>query len=125
MSDTKKHPGQPMKFKTVEDLQNKIDDYFQWADDNEKPLTIGRLCCFLDCDRRTLLNYNHNDKFFPTIKKARQKIEASKEEHLQSGRQVAGIIFDLKNNHGWKDTKDLTNDGGKFESPVVNVTLDD
>lgn len=46
-----------------------------------------------------------------------------KEFLLANGTSNAGspsfIQFFLKNNHGMKDTKDLTNDGGKFEPPVV------
>jgi len=112
--------GRPLKFETVGDLERAIADYFVWAAENKKPLTIGRLCCFLDCDRLTLLNYQAKDEFFNTIKRAKRKIEADKEERLNEQQHVTGIIFDLKNNHGWKDSHDITSAGEKITPQVVS-----
>jgi hypothetical protein len=117
-----KHPGgRSLKFENAADLERKIGEYFEWAAENDKPLTIGRLCCFLDCDRDTLLNYSEKEEFFGTIKRAKQKIEASKEERLQTQAAVAGIIFDLKNNHGWKDQKDIVSGGKPIQGTNVNI----
>jgi hypothetical protein len=92
--------GRPLIFKTPEELNRRIAEYFEWAHQNNKPLTIGRLAVFLECDNKTINNYKHKDEFFPAIKKARQIIQSDKEERLnnQEG-NVTGIIFDLKNNH--------------------------
>jgi len=99
--------GRPLKFKTVEELQDKIEEYKKWVIDNEKPLTIERLACFLGCDRETLLNYEKlegREKFFGTIKAIKSFILADKSERLNSPEgNKAGVIFDLKNNHGFKD----------------------
>lgn len=100
------HPGgRPLLFKSAEDLQDKIDAYFDHCETNQKPLTICGLAVFLDCDRRTLVNYSERDEFFPTLDKARAKIEAYAAEQLYRKEQVNGIRFDLQNNFGWKNEK--------------------
>lgn len=91
--------GRPLKFKNVEDLQKQIKNYFTWAEEKGKPLTIERLCCFLKTERQTLLNYEERDEFFDAIKEAKQMIYASKAEMLNTKEgNTAGIIFDLCNN---------------------------
>ena len=91
--------GRPLKFQSVSQLEEKIKDYFTWAEDRNTPLTIERLAVFLDTDRKTLLNYENKDEFFHTVKKAKQIIYASKAEMLNTkDGNTAGIIFDLVNN---------------------------
>jgi len=58
-------------------------------------------------ETETIRNYENRDEFFATIKKAKQKIEESLEIKLH-GNNVTGIIFNLKNNYGWKDRHDFT-----------------
>ena len=53
--------------------------------------------------RQDLINYSKDKEFFDTIKKAKLKIENYLEEHLVTDNSVTGIIFNLKNNYGWKD----------------------
>jgi len=91
--------GRPLKFETVEQLQEKIDDYFQWAEQREKPYTIAGLALFLNTDHKTIRNYEAKDQFFQTMQKARLKIITDKEERLNEGKATAGIIFDLCNNN--------------------------
>lgn len=98
--------GRPKKFNSPEDLQDKVDAYFEECDMNGKPYTMSGLALALDIDRKTLVNYSKDEKFFPTIKKARQKVETYLEESLQTG-SVAGVIFNLKNNFGWKDKTEV------------------
>jgi DNA-binding XRE family transcriptional regulator len=117
----------PLKFKSEKTLQKKIDAYFKscWevipatkdkpkSEFQAKPYTITGLASFLGVDRKTLLNYEKREKFFPTIKNAKTKIEAWTEEQLHRNTQVAGVIFSLKNNYGWKDTQqhEHTGEGG-------------
>jgi len=106
--------GRHLKFKTVEELQKKIDGYFAKMKKEKRPLTITGLAVELECDRDTLLNYEKREEFFGTIKKAKQKIENYAEEKLFNGRNVAGVIFNLKNNYSnWKDRQetDITSKG--------------
>ena len=113
--------GQPMKYKTVKALQAAVDHYFEVDafmptkdGDSEYLPTMSGLALSLDVDRKTIVNYSHNEKYFPTIKKARAKIESFIETRLY-GNNVTGCIFNLKNNFDWKDkqeveTKDTTNE---------------
>ena len=100
-----KHPGgRPLMFKSVEELQDKIDKYFLDCDQLEKPYTITGLALALDTDRHTLISYQNKEEFSHTIKNAKLKIENYSVEQLyRKAGQVAGIIFNLKNNFGWKD----------------------
>lgn len=94
------------EFPTAEDLEKRIDEYYAWAKENDKPLTCSRLASFLGITNNTLANYlNSDDSYFGAIKRAYQDILADKNERLLSNKgNVTGLIFDLKNNHGWKDS---------------------
>lgn len=119
--------GRPLKFKTNKALQNAVNMYFltidQWNDENEgkKPYTVAGLALHLDVDTETVRNYEKRDEFFGTIKKAKQKIEEQLETKLH-GNSVTGIIFNLKNNYGWKDRTetDLTSKGEKINFIIPN-----
>lgn len=104
--------GRPRKFSNSEIMQKKIDDYFAFCDENYKPYTICGLALALDVDRDTILNYQKERDFFGTIKKAKLKCEKYAEECLYTGKNVAGVIFNLKNNYGWKD---------KIENEIVTT----
>jgi hypothetical protein len=107
--------GRPLKFTNEIVLRRHIDKYFATKDDEKRPYTLSGLAYELGIDRQTLLNYAKRDMFFGTIKKARERIEISWEERLarQTG-NVAGVIFHLKNNFGYKD---------KSETETVNTHL--
>lgn len=110
--------GRPPKFESVEDLEAKIDAYFEDCEKNDKPLTITGLALALDTSRQTLLEYEgevegrgqNTKEFVDTIKKAKQMCENYAEAYLYSGRNVAGAIFNLKNNYGWKDKREVEHD---------------
>lgn len=109
MEDTKHAGGRPLKFKTVEELQSKINTYFEQTPKEE--WTITGLALALDTYRQTLINYEERDEYLDTIKKAKQMVEHSYEIDLKkSGR--TGTIFALKN-FDWKDKQetDITTDG--------------
>jgi len=122
--------GRPLKFKTVEELDIKIQSYFdscfEEVVDGEvkkknqiKPLTITGLAIFLDTSRDTLLDYKEKPEYSDSIKKALAVCENYAEEKL-FGNNVAGVIFNLKNNYGWKDKteQDITS-GGKSIVPTL------
>lgn len=105
--------GQPMKYKTVEELQEAVDNYFKNdayivdGEGNRNFLpTMSGLALSLDVDRRTIVNYSHNEEYFPTIRKAKAKIESFIETRLY-GNNVTGCIFNLKNNFDWKDKQEI------------------
>ena len=100
-------PGRPLAF-TPEEFKLCVNSFFNYCEKENKPLTLTRLAYFLRCNRKTLLNYSHKDKFLPTINRLKTLIEAEKNEDLLSNKgNVIGQIFDLKNNHGWKDQQDV------------------
>lgn len=80
--------GRPLKFKTPEELEAKIEAYYEWAKENKKHITVTGLAWFLDTNRQTLLDYESEDsslfktvpidvreRFIDAIKKAKARIE--------------------------------------------------
>lgn len=116
--------GKPLKFESVEELQTMIDAYFEECDAEGTPYTISGLACALDTTRRTLLDYEDKEKYAHTIKRAKSKIEAFNERMLYSKDvPTTGVIFNLKNNYGWKDTQEIE---AKVDSSVnINIELSD
>lgn len=119
--------GRSKAWETPEALQSDIDAYFKECDDNKRriynkkteeeheidfpiPYTIEGLCLALDCSRDTLLNYEKKkgyEDFFDTIKRAKLKIQKQKVELGLLGLSTPSVtIFDLKNNHGYKDKQE-------------------
>ena len=116
--------GRPCKFESVEEMQKKIDEYFEACDENGKPYTVSGLAYALDTSRRTLLNYQEKDDFFHTIKKAKDKIEQFNEELLYSKDvPTVGVIFNLKNNYEWKDKQEI--DADLTSDVTINIELSD
>lgn len=140
-----KHPGgRPLLFKTPEELDEKIQEYFAYCDNRmvevmnkdtgetfflnkPAPYTMSGLALAVGVDRRTIVNYANKDEFFPTINKARQKVEAQLEEKMMEKEHFSpGQIFVAKNNFGWVDKAEVdhTSKGermGVIELPSRNV----
>lgn len=99
--------GRPLKFESVQDLKNKIDDYFRVT--AEKDWMITGLAVFLDTSRDTLMDYekglNTRAEFSDTVKQAKLKIEMSYERR-GINRGNAFDIFALKN-FGWVDKQEI------------------
>jgi|TARA_R110000782_G_scaffold156682_1_gene248854 hypothetical protein len=109
----KKKAGQPLSYKTVEELQTAVDHYFavdafipQAEGAAEYLPTMSGLALSLGVDRKTVLNYSNKEEYFPTIRKAKSKIESFIETRLY-GNNVTGCIFNLKNNFDWKDKTEV------------------
>lgn len=120
LSDVPKNKGgRPRRFKTVAELQEKIDAYFEscWADRRiEKtdkdgivtvsferyrimPYTVMGLVLALGFNSRTSFNdYKAAPEYMAAIKNARTRIELSVEALMLEGKNPAGPIFWLKNN---------------------------
>lgn len=122
MPQEKNPVGRPPKFKCVEDVEIAIEAFFQECDTGKDgvsaPYTMSGLAYALGCDRKTLLNYSKKDDYFPTIKKARERVELDVERRLMSGHSVAGAIFNLKNNFGWKDKTEVEQHNYNHESAL-------
>lgn len=105
MSENK--TGRPLNFKTVEELQEKIDNYFNSCDEESEPITITGLALALGTSRETLCEYEERDEFVDTIKTAKLRVQHAYEKRLVR-RGNGGDIFALKN-FGWKDKSEVDN----------------
>ena len=114
--------GRPKKFNCPEVMKLQMDDYFNACDldvkviENDKgqtkivlkPYTISGLCLHLEIDRVTLLDYEKDAKFSSTIKQAKQRVENWIEEKSLTGAiNPTTAIFNLKNNFGWEDKRQV------------------
>lgn len=103
--------GRPTKFKTADQMQKVIDEYFDSVTvecngvKSFRPTVTG-LAHALDMSRSTLIEYSKKDEFSNTVKKAKQQVAIALESALY-GTGVAGVIFNLKNNFGWKDKQEI------------------
>ena len=96
--------GRPRAFKSVEEVEEKINAYFNYCEEKEKPYTMSGLAYYLEVSRQTLVNYSYKDEYFDTIKKARDKVQMQLEENALSNKaNPTFTIFNLKNNFDWKD----------------------
>ena len=114
--------GRPRAFATVEKLQTGIDKYVAEEVANDDPITVSGLAYALGIDRRTLLRYRAEDnEFCPTIKRAIARIEADKVKNAMKGKYDKTIcIFDLKNNHGWKDERHINEKSQRRTEIIVD-----
>ena len=117
--------GRPPKYTEAEEMQKKIDKYFEDCKLNNRPYTITGLGLALDMSRQDLINYSKKEKFFDTIKKAKMRVENYLEERLINDSSATGIIFNLKNNYGWKDKQENVNVGVSYEDYIKRVEDED
>lgn len=94
----------PLKYKTVEELEAAIKEYFNSRQLQVMPPTVAGLALWLGFeDRRSIYDYKDRPAFSHTIKKAITAMEDYAEQRLLVGEgSSTGAIFWLKN-HGWKD----------------------
>jgi len=111
----------PRSIKTIEELQELVTNYLSDRIDKKLPITVLSFCVYCDICRDTFALYasgeydNKNESYSDTLKRFKDKVEADKQDGLLTGKYNAtGAIFDLKNNHGWKD---------KFETTTTNVEM--
>ena len=120
---TKKR-GRPKAYTEVEIMQQKIDKYFNECDKNKEPYTITGLALALDLDRKSINNYAKDSEFFPTIKKAKLKVENYLEKRLINDSSATGIIFNLKNNYGWSDKQEIQH-SGNINNPFSELSTEE
>ena len=117
--------GRPKKYTESENMKNKIDSYFVECDKRNEPYTITGLCIALDICRDTLSEYVKKEEFSDTIKKAKLKVENYLEKRLINDSSTTGIIFNLKNNFGWKDKQENINVETSYEDYLNGVEGDE
>lgn len=116
--------GRPRKISEKEELQNKINNYFEECEKNKEPYTITGLCMALDICRDTLCEYAKKDEFSDTIKKAKLKVENYLEKHLITDSSTTGIIFNLKNNFDWSDKQQIEH-SGNVNNPFSELSTEE
>ena len=130
--------GRPRAFKSVEEVEEKINAYFNYCEEKEKPYTMSGLAYYLEVSRQTLVNYSNQDQFFDTIKKARDRVQMQLEENALSNKaNPTFTIFNLKNNFDWKDkiehssseveniNKNISNIANLLNNPKPNRSEED
>ncbi len=103
-------PGKPLKF-TLKHLQDGIIYYFNECKKLSLHPTVCGLALCLGTTRVTLKEYENNGVYASTIKEAKNLIESYKNQLLLDKDRPVGVIFDLKNNHGWIDKVEHVNTG--------------
>jgi len=94
------------KYASAKALEHAVNLYFDKKLADEKPLTIAGLALSLGfTTKEALRRYEEKgEDFADVIDTARTRIEEWKNELLiEGGRNVNGIVFDLKNHHGYSD----------------------
>jgi hypothetical protein len=130
--------GRPPMYKNKEEIQEKIDAYFEeckgkiLTDDegniitdkygeaiyiDKKPLTITGLALALGFNsRQSLLNYQDKEEFVDTITRAKARVEQYAEERLFDKNGANGAKFSLANNfEGWKEKQEIEAKVSKLE----------
>ncbi len=138
--------GRPPMYNTAEEIQEKIDAYFEECkgvmiyDENgapfrdryglpvikdARPPTITGLALALGfTSRQALLNYQAKEEFFDTITRAKAKVEQYAEERLFDKDGANGAKFSLANNfEGWKEKKEI--DADVTSTVTINIELED
>ena len=122
--------GRPPFYNTVEEMQEKIDAYFEeckgrYLEDKDgvpirdkygypiiieaRPLTVTGLALALGfTSRQALLNYQDKEEFVDAITRAKSRVECYAEERLYDKDGANGAKFNLANNfEGWKEKQSI------------------
>jgi len=114
--------ARPPKYKTPEELQKKIDEFFQETEEEKPKITITGLCYHLGfSSRQSFYDLEEKEEFTYTIKKARLRVEMFYEELLLS-RATTGAIFALKN-LGWSDRQEIDHTSGGKPLQITGVRI--
>ncbi len=125
--------ARPLKYKTVDELQAAIDEYFKACegrvllDDKGQPVLLKGLPVMLDvtpptvtglalalgfAGRQALLNYQGRKQFKDAITRAKSRCEAYAEGRLFDRDGAHGAQFSLRCNFGWSDKAEQAENGG-------------
>ena len=144
--EEKNKGGRPPMYNTKEEMQEKIDAYFEKCEGTvlnnasgevvldkygdpvvvgRKPLTITGLALALGFNsRQALLNYQAKDEFNDTIMRAKSIVEQYAEERLFDKDGAKGAKFSLANNFvGWKEKQSIEADVNS--EVTINIELSD
>ena len=118
--DNEKHPGQPPKYSSPEELKKKADEYFAEAIERNWKITITGLALWLGFQsRQSIYDYEKHGEFSYVIKRARLKVENAYESRLYEP-NAGGAIFSLKN-MGWKDKQEHEHNLSKETATLLGL----
>lgn len=101
--------GSKPKYPTPEDLEIAADKYFEHQDEKKEFYTVAGLAHFLGFQNRKALAQikSIHPEFAYVIDRTKLKMEEQASNNLLvSSKNIAGTIFYLKNNFGWKDVQE-------------------
>ena len=117
--------GHYPRYRTAEAMEYAINLYFAKKTEEGRPFTMAGLALSIGFrSAKTLKDYEERgEDYASVIEIARSRVEEWKNELLlEGGRATNGVIFDLKNNHGWTDrveTKTTHEVGGTLADLVL------
>lgn len=117
--------GRPRAFKTPEEMQVLIDEYFEIKSGfkrqmvlksgaiayipDPQPVHIAGLCAYLGLTHETLLQYQKKEEFSEPIKQAKQMCEEYAVDMCFRSKNKADFV--LMNNFGWRNRVEQENKG--------------
>ena len=119
--------GRPRLYQSVEEFDQKVQEFKAFCEEREEPATWTGLCLFMGFSCRASLDeYANYPEFSYSVKKAKTFIEYEYEKKLHAG-NATGAIFALKN-FGWNDKQEIdhrSTDGSMSPSRIEIVAPDD
>jgi hypothetical protein len=104
----KRGRGQPPRY-TPESLEEKLTEYLEHCRKTGEPVLITSFSIYINVDRSTLYEYSTKDEYSHVIKRLEDEAEDFASRCLFNGKNPAGVIFYLKNKHGWTDKQEVVN----------------
>jgi len=106
MSDSILKAGRPRKYNSPDEFDARVDEYAEYCEANDEPVTWTGLALFMGfCSRVSIDEYLKYDGFSYSVRRAKAFVEFSYEKRLH-GNSPTGAIFALKN-YGWSDKSEL------------------
>jgi len=119
--------GRPRLYPEHKPFDDSVEGYFALCTDAQTRPTLSGLSYHLGFDdRETFSNYaGYGPDFSRTVKRAKLRIGDWLEQRLtDKATFTPGIIFDLKNNHGWKDVQAQEHSGPDGQPIRTDTRLD-
>lgn len=96
-----------------------------------EPPSLTGLCLYLGIDRATFARYGtpdpenpeESERFCNTVTRARGRVEAYLESRLEDKSAARGAIFNLQQNFGWKEKKEIELGTGAQSAVAVGAGL--
>lgn len=112
--------GRPRIIESPEILEERLDEYLEQCEEQDKPVTLTRMVTALGFNcKQSFYEYGARPEYTDSIKRARHMVEMAYEDGLH-GTTPTGSIFALKNME-WSDKMELSSDPDRPLIPVLNV----